>query len=334
MGGHRPDSSSHRRAWRHGWMASAAFARHVGVILHEAARRPDPLLANLPGRHSTAPRPPMGYGSPAGPGRPPPCRLAGVLVGTLLLIIGLRVHDAWKSTIGRFEPTRGIRGCQSSTACCTSGTTPGSGWPRSFLQPPFALDALYVSWYPLLVVGLVWQLWNADRRARTQFFVAFALTWVLLGTVLAHLLASAGLVFYAGLVQGSNPYLPLTEYLWCIHGERPLTAVVLQHIIWKNYIGEAHQLWMGMSAMPSLHLAMPALFACAAWGVSRTMGIAVWTYTVLILIASVQLGWHYAVDGYASILLVGLIWRLSHRVVGRPRGEDPVLAIIGTSHGD
>jgi hypothetical protein len=253
--------------------------------------------------------------------------LAGVLLGTLLVVLGFRVHDAWKSTIGRFEPYTWDPILSELDHLLHFGGYPWE-WFASILPPAsvVALDVLYVTWYPLLVVGLVWQLWNADRRARSQFFVAFALIWVLLGTVLAHLLASAGPVFYGGLVEGSNPYLSLTEYLWRIHGERPLTAVVLQHIIWTNYIAQAHQLWMGMSAMPSLHLAMPALFACAAWGVSRTLGVAVWIYTLLTLIASVQLGWHYAVDGYASILLVALIWRLSRRVVGEDEGGKRVLA--------
>jgi hypothetical protein len=248
-------------------------------------------------------------------------RMAGVAVGTLLVILGLRVHDAWKTAIGRLEPYTWDPLLSELDRRLHFGLYPWQ-WlaPMSAPATVEALDLLYISWYPLLVLGLVWQIWSADRLTRTRFFIAFALAWVLLGTVLAHLLASAGPVFYGGLVEGSNPYLPLTEYLWRIHGDRPLTAVVLQHIIWKNYIAGAHQVWMGMSAMPSLHLAMPALFACAAWGVSRRLGVAVWSYTLLTLIASVQLGWHYAVDGYASILLVGLIWRLSRRVVGVAEG--------------
>jgi hypothetical protein len=36
---------------------------------------------------------------------------------------------------------------------------------------------------------------------------------------------------------------------------------------------------------------------------------------VLIMIGSVHLGWHYAVDGYASVLTIPLIWKLSGMIV-------------------
>jgi hypothetical protein len=37
-------------------------------------------------------------------------------------------------------------------------------------------------------------------------------------------------------------------------------------------------------------------------------------FTVVILVSSVALGWHYAVDGYASIVGAGAIWMLVARL--------------------
>ena len=39
-------------------------------------------------------------------------------------------------------------------------------------------------------------------------------------------------------------------------------------------------------------------------------------FTLLIFLASVQLGWHYAVDGEVSMLTVPFIWWLSGRLLG------------------
>jgi hypothetical protein len=38
----------------------------------------------------------------------------------------------------------------------------------------------------------------------------------------------------------------------------------------------------------------------------------------VILIATVHLGWHYAIDGYVGILGTLLIWRLTGRLLGWP----------------
>ncbi|WP_352458864.1 MULTISPECIES: phosphatase PAP2 family protein [unclassified Mesorhizobium] len=40
-----------------------------------------------------------------------------------------------------------------------------------------------------------------------------------------------------------------------------------------------------------------------------------WTFAALILYGSVFTGWHYAVDGYASIIVVSVIWWATGRLV-------------------
>ena len=40
----------------------------------------------------------------------------------------------------------------------------------------------------------------------------------------------------------------------------------------------------------------------------RWLGVGAFVYFVVVQIGSVQLGWHYAVDGYVSAVATGLIW--------------------------
>jgi membrane-associated phospholipid phosphatase len=57
--------------------------------------------------------------------------------------------------------------------------------------------------------------------------------------------------------------------------------------------------------MPSVHVALTAIMALALRGVWRWVGF---VFFVVILIGSVRLGWHYALDGYVSLLVVLLLW--------------------------
>ena len=60
--------------------------------------------------------------------------------------------------------------------------------------------------------------------------------------------------------------------------------------------------------MPSMHVSVAFLFALFGWHVSRWLGIVATIYCVVILLGSVHLGYHYAVDGYVAIVATFIIW--------------------------
>ncbi|WP_431319910.1 phosphatase PAP2 family protein [Rhizobium sp. YTU87027] len=70
----------------------------------------------------------------------------------------------------------------------------------------------------------------------------------------------------------------------------------------------ARSVWtrLGHLAFPSVHVGLIALNAFFAAEVSRRLGIIAFSYTAFVIASSVYLGWHYAIDGYASLLVVGL----------------------------
>jgi PAP2 superfamily protein len=77
----------------------------------------------------------------------------------------------------------------------------------------------------------------------------------------------------------------------------------------------------GISAFPSLHIAVPTLAACAARGPLRWL---LGALAAILWVGSFTLGWHYAVDGIASIVLTPMIWLLSSRVTSALGGGKAV----------
>jgi membrane-associated phospholipid phosphatase len=67
----------------------------------------------------------------------------------------------------------------------------------------------------------------------------------------------------------------------------------------------------GISAMPSMHVAMATLFAIAGFRRSRLLGGIFTVYALTIWVASVHLGWHYALDGVVGAAMMGALWSLS-----------------------
>jgi len=188
---------------------------------------------------------------------------------------------------------------------------------RFFLNHPYiiiVLDRLYMLWFPILFFSCLWMGWSLRRKLRLQFFINACLVWVLLGTFLAIIFSSAGPCYFSKVITSHpDPYEPLMSRLTEIHGSVPLFAIKNQIGIWKAY--ENH-IWLpfgGISAMPSLHIAITVLFALAGWRINRFVGILMTAYVLITQIGAVILGWHYAVDGYVSILLTILIWKLVNK---------------------
>ena len=88
------------------------------------------------------------------------------------------------------------------------------------------------------------------------------------------------------------------SYLHGVNEIHTIWALGAQEMLWGDYQVRDVMVGSGISAMPSMHVAIATLFALVCWRVRRWLGIVMTIYAVIIMLGSVDLGWHYAVDGY------------------------------------
>jgi hypothetical protein len=86
--------------------------------------------------------------------------------------------------------------------------------------------------------------------------------------------------------------------------------------MWAAFATGKPGLVAGMSALPSLHVAISLwIYLCARSAAPRWRWLAL-GYFLFIWIASVQLGWHYVTDGLAASLGMLAIWHGAGAVNG------------------
>lgn len=207
------------------------------------------------------------------------------------------------------------------------GGVPPSTWLHAVTGHPFViavLTAAYHLWFFLLLAVLYWQVFSMEQpRLRMQFLLTFVLSWIVLGTIAAACLRSVGPCYYSQVVAGPSPYASLMAYLQQADQVIPVPSLHVQQLLWDGYMEVPGAASYGVSAMPSLHVASATLMALLARRLHRGAGIAFTLFAVLILIGSIQLGWHYAIDGYAGILGTIAIWKATGWLLARGGGRQP-----------
>ena len=180
-----------------------------------------------------------------------------------------------------------------------------------------AISFAYIFWLLAFFLVLYWQLFRfKDEKLRAQFFYAFVLVWGINGTFLALYFSSAGPCFYES-VTGSAHFAPLMDYLYSVNEHYKIYALKTQELLWKNFTAGETTLASGISAFPSVHVATVFLFVLMSRHMHKLIFGGFIIFFVLILLGSVHLGWHYAVDGYASIVTTAILWWVSGKIVRR-----------------
>lgn len=174
-----------------------------------------------------------------------------------------------------------------------------------------AIALIYQLWILLIYAGGVYFCFLVtDPVLRARYFIAYFGIWIVIGCLMAVGLSSVGPCF-VGPILG-NPYFDEQMlYLYWADSHTPVMVLDVQKTLLNWYYSGSQGLGRGITAMPSMHVAMAFLFALAIRHRSKPLGYAFFAFLVLIIIGSVHLAYHYAVDGYVSILMTAAIWYLA-----------------------
>lgn len=171
------------------------------------------------------------------------------------------------------------------------------------------LSVLYHLWILICYPGTVLFLFAPiDNRLRRRFLLGFVLAWSLIGGVLAMVFASYGPCF-VGPLAGIPDFDAQMAYLRAANTQAPVMTLEVQDMLLARFHAADNGLGSGVSAMPSMHIAMCTLFYLAMREMNPAMGKAALVFGLVIWIGSVHLAYHYALDGVVSVIAVALIWK-------------------------
>ncbi|MER9303478.1 phosphatase PAP2 family protein [Mesorhizobium sp. M0496] len=239
-----------------------------------------------------------------------PKRLVTGLPVMLILPVFFSLFTSMKGDLGRMMPFYA-----DSTLIAIDRAIHGGADAWLLLHPFFgygpvtlAANFFYNLWFVVMGVVLFCVTFSVGNpRVRAQYLVAFVLTWALLGNLAASLFASVGPAFVMTF-YGNATFSPLMDYLHATDVSYPIWALQTQQALLAEVTLDGPRLGGGISAFPSLHVAIATLNAIYLWrfgGPLRWAGVA---FLIVIQLGSVLLAWHYGIDGYASMLATPIIW--------------------------
>jgi hypothetical protein len=227
----------------------------------------------------------------------------GVVLGTMLFAIGASFFLPLKYAIPREVPF------WLDTPLVLAerrlfGADPWLLLDRAFGWAAVPIDRLYGLWLPVQMLVLFTVMLEPPSPAKSRAMIAYSLAWFVLGVGAAMLFSSAGPLFYDRLF-GGNDFALLRETL---QSRGAWVAIAESDAMWTALAGGRPGLVAGISAVPSLHVAISLWMFLTARAMAPRAAPFALSYFIFIWIASVQLGWHYASDGLAGAVGMLAIW--------------------------
>lgn len=184
-------------------------------------------------------------------------------------------------------------------------------WAHFLLAEPAYMRLMLVVYFPAWLVGFLGCIalaaFHPSDALRSRYLLSFAATYAGLGTVLAAAAASVGPVFYDRFLDEGR----FADLILALkQGDGADYHFFVADRLYAAYASGAEDIFAGISAMPSIHVAVATLNALFLTQINRWLGRAAWAFAALTFFGSVYFGWHYAVDGYVSAVVVLLFWRL------------------------
>jgi PAP2 superfamily len=260
-------------------------------------------------------------------------RAPWLLVAVLLAGTTLPVFELFKQ---RLLPTRGFPFDPMLATLDRVLFFGHDGWQVTHalfgsLSATLAIDRLYALWIPLMFAfPAVTVMLIDDVRQRVRILATWLASWIIIAGGSAWIFGSAGPCYYVALVGPDAGFAAFNAKFAAMAATARAQGPVLinfdlQILLlngWRSGV-ESNAAAGGISAMPSMHVAMAGLFAMAGFVHSRGLGWAMSVYALVIWIGSIHLGWHYATDGIIGFAMMFALWKLTGRLILLPKTPLP-----------
>ncbi|MBI1214206.1 MAG: hypothetical protein GC185_00135 [Alphaproteobacteria bacterium] len=173
------------------------------------------------------------------------------------------------------------------------------------------MNLCYNAWFVFFLTAMGYALFlDGDDRRRLSFLWTFLLLWIFGGSLMATWLSSVGPVFF-------HAFYPAQPDIYDgLLGDTGSSSFILGKLVeWT--LNSKHIDANGISAMPSMHLAVAALVTIYYSRFNLCAFLPALLFSLCIFTATVYTGLHYAIDGYVGILLAALSWAAADRLAGR-----------------
>jgi hypothetical protein len=156
---------------------------------------------------------------------------------------------------------------------------------------------------------------------RKRYFIMFMATWFVIGNVIAMAFLSAGPAFYGAVTGDVSRFAGLMSLL-ANKSSQSISIADVQAYLWSAHLSGSVNIGTGISAFPSVHVAVATMNTLFAFEYNRKIGYIALAYTLFIMAGSVAFGWHYAIDGYVSVAVVVLMhFGLKHNFLNSKVGK-------------
>jgi hypothetical protein len=166
------------------------------------------------------------------------------------------------------------------------------------------VDRVYALWLPIQTLGLFLVVLQPPSPAKSRALIAYGLAWLVLGVAAAVLFSSVGPIFYDR-VFGGTRFALLARTL----NDGGASAMLAESgAMWRSYATGEPGFVAGMSAFPSMHVAISVWLFLTARTLAHKAAPFAAAYFLFVWIASVQLGWHYVADGLGGAVGMLALW--------------------------
>lgn len=196
----------------------------------------------------------------------------------------------------------------------------GNPWDVVYAIPQdyaLVIDVIYTRVWPCLLLG-IYSLALAFLRGRVllRYLWSLLFVYIVLGGVVATAVSSAGPIFWTEFYPDNGVFLQMKTAI--LANPHIGNIGLYSHYLLENYRDRTVDFGTGISAFPSIHVAVATLTAWVFTSLGRGMAIVGWTYACVIEYGSIYAGWHYGLDGYVSLIAVSLCWVGLSRFYGLP----------------